>query len=64
MAISEIQTPNLDRFISAAGYQDTAIVTDVDAHYGQLVPVQGQEEPQGVVVVDANGGIQQPSSDD
>ena len=62
VAVTEVQAPDLDGLVRAARHQDGAVVGDVDAHHGQLVAVQGQEELQAVLIVHAHGAVQQAHS--
>mmetsp|Transcript_60910 Transcript_60910/g.107005 ORF Transcript_60910/g.107005 Transcript_60910/m.107005 type:complete len:313 (-) Transcript_60910:1457-2395(-) len=63
VAVTEVQTPDLHGLVSTAGDKKSAVVRDVEAHYRQLVTVQGQKEAQTVLVVDAHRAVEQTHCD-
>jgi hypothetical protein len=44
VAVSKVQTPDLDISVCAASANNSRVVRDVHAQNGQLVPIQGNKE--------------------
>mmetsp|Transcript_9767 Transcript_9767/g.27693 ORF Transcript_9767/g.27693 Transcript_9767/m.27693 type:complete len:436 (-) Transcript_9767:422-1729(-) len=58
MGVSKVESPNLDRFVGSAGHKDRIIIAGVNRQCGQFVTIQTEEELEGIIKEDLDGGVQ------